>query len=137
MSNGPCEALGKGIGVGRPYGRAHHTYAFRTKHLIKRPRVLGVAVMDEEPDPCHVILHRQVTGLLGDLPMIYVPLMVHFIHDEPGGHEPTLSAVFCRIARALFSVAGDTMVLLHGFLKKSQKMPATGSGERDEKEAHR
>lgn len=27
------------------------------------------------------------------------------------------------IARALFTVTGDTMVLLHGFVKKSQKTP--------------
>ena len=29
------------------------------------------------------------------------------------------------IARALFTIQGDTMVLLHGFVKKSQKTPAT------------
>jgi len=29
-----------------------------------------------------------------------------------------------RIARVIFSVEGNTMVLLHGFIKKSQKMPA-------------
>ncbi len=28
-----------------------------------------------------------------------------------------------RIARVLFTVEGDTMVLLHGFIKKSQKAP--------------
>ncbi|NLV72595.1 MAG: type II toxin-antitoxin system RelE/ParE family toxin, partial [Actinobacteria bacterium] len=28
------------------------------------------------------------------------------------------------IARVLFTVTGDTMVLLHGFVKKSQKTPA-------------
>ncbi|MFJ4372605.1 type II toxin-antitoxin system RelE/ParE family toxin [Pseudomonas japonica] len=29
------------------------------------------------------------------------------------------------IARVLFTVIGDTMVLLHGFIKKSQKTPAS------------
>lgn len=29
------------------------------------------------------------------------------------------------IARVLFTVEGDTMVLLHGFIKKSQKAPAS------------
>lgn len=29
------------------------------------------------------------------------------------------------IARTLFTVQGETMVLFHGFVKKSQKMPAT------------
>jgi len=28
-----------------------------------------------------------------------------------------------RIARVIFTVEGDTMVLLHGFIKKSQKTP--------------
>lgn len=28
-----------------------------------------------------------------------------------------------RIARVLFGIAGDEMVLLHGFIKKSQKTP--------------
>jgi phage-related protein len=28
-----------------------------------------------------------------------------------------------RIARVIFTVKGDTMVLLHGFIKKSQKTP--------------
>lgn len=30
-----------------------------------------------------------------------------------------------NIARTLFTVQGETMVLLHGFVKKSQKTPAT------------
>jgi phage-related protein len=30
-----------------------------------------------------------------------------------------------RHARVLFTVEGDTMVLLHGFIKKSQKTPRT------------
>lgn len=29
------------------------------------------------------------------------------------------------IARVLFTMRGDTMILLHGFIKKSQKTPAT------------
>jgi len=28
-----------------------------------------------------------------------------------------------RIARVIFSISGDTMILLHGFVKKSQKTP--------------
>jgi phage-related protein len=28
-----------------------------------------------------------------------------------------------RIARVIFTVEGDTMVLLHGFIKKSEKLP--------------
>ena len=30
-----------------------------------------------------------------------------------------------RIARILFTIEGDVMVLLHGFIKKSQKTPAS------------
>jgi len=28
-----------------------------------------------------------------------------------------------RVARVIFTVDGDTMILLHGFIKKSQKTP--------------
>ena len=34
------------------------------------------------------------------------------------------SRLYNRIARVIFTVEGDTMVLLHGFIKKSQKTPA-------------
>jgi len=34
------------------------------------------------------------------------------------------SRIATGIARVLFTVEGDTMVLLHGFIKKSQKPPA-------------
>ena len=41
--------------------------------------------------------------------------------------EPGLWEVRCRlpdrIARVIFTVEGDTMVLLHGFIKQSQKTP--------------
>ena len=43
--------------------------------------------------------------------------------------EPGLWEVRCRldqrIARILFTVKGETMILLHGFIKKSQKTPQT------------
>lgn len=42
---------------------------------------------------------------------------------EPGLWE-VRSHMAGGIARVLFTVDGDTMVLLHGFVKKSQKMPA-------------
>ena len=38
--------------------------------------------------------------------------------SEPGGYEPILPVVFYVTA------AGDTMMLLHGFVKKSQKTSA-------------
>ena len=42
--------------------------------------------------------------------------------------EPQLwevrSRLRTRIARVIFTVEGDTMVLLHGFIKQSQKTPA-------------
>ena len=43
---------------------------------------------------------------------------------EPGLWE-VRSHIGDGIARVLFTVTGDTMVLLHGFVKKSEKMPAT------------
>lgn len=41
---------------------------------------------------------------------------------EPGLWE-VRSSLKNRIARVLFTVEGNIMVLLHGFIKKSQKMP--------------
>jgi phage-related protein len=43
---------------------------------------------------------------------------------EPGLWE-VRSSLKDGIARVLFTVDGQTMVLLHGFVKKSQKTPAT------------
>ncbi len=43
---------------------------------------------------------------------------------EPGLWE-VRSQLAAGIARILFAVEGDTMVLLHGFVKKSRKMPAS------------
>jgi phage-related protein len=42
---------------------------------------------------------------------------------EPGLWE-VRSRLGAGIARVLFTVEGETMVLLHGFVKKSQKTPA-------------
>ena len=43
---------------------------------------------------------------------------------EPGLWE-VRSHIGDRIARVLFTVTGDTMVLLHSFVKKSEKTPVT------------
>jgi len=43
---------------------------------------------------------------------------------EPGLWE-VRSHIASGIARVMFTVDGDTMVLLHGFVKRSQKTPAT------------
>lgn len=43
---------------------------------------------------------------------------------EPGIWE-VRSNLDRRIARVLFTVIGDRMILLHGFIKKGQKTPAT------------
>jgi phage-related protein len=59
------------------------------------------------------------------------------------------SHIASGIARVLFTVLGDIMVLLHGFVKRSQRTPATDMktasgvlptsrrGERDDQPAHR
>lgn len=55
-------------------------------------------------------------------------LVVVFYRTE-SGNEPVrewlkgLSRLNKRIARILFTVRGSQMVLLHGFIKKSQKTP--------------
>ncbi len=41
----------------------------------------------------------------------------------PSGSEPARSTLKDRIARVLFCIEGDKMVLLHGFIKKSQSTP--------------
>jgi len=43
---------------------------------------------------------------------------------EPGVWE-VRSSISQGIARVLFTVEGHTMMLLHGFIKKSQKTPRT------------
>lgn len=43
---------------------------------------------------------------------------------EPGIWE-VRSSLDRRIARVLFTVVGETLVLLHGFVKKSQKTPVS------------
>jgi phage-related protein len=43
---------------------------------------------------------------------------------EPGLWE-IRSSIPAGIARVVFAVDGDTMILLHGFVKKSRKTPAT------------
>jgi phage-related protein len=44
-------------------------------------------------------------------------------------HDPGLweirSSIPAGIARVVFAIDGDTMILLHGFVKKSRKTPAT------------
>lgn len=44
--------------------------------------------------------------------------------DYPGLHEVRSSLTGGRIARVFFSVSRGTMVLLHGFIKKTQASPA-------------
>ena len=43
--------------------------------------------------------------------------------DYPGLYEVRSSLTGGRIARVFFAVAGGTMVLLHGFVKKTQAAP--------------
>lgn len=48
-------------------------------------------------------------------------------HLESGIWE-VRSRLGTRIARVLFALDGDTMVLLHGFIKKEQKTPRSELG---------
>jgi hypothetical protein len=46
--HGSHEPFGKGIRLGRAYRSPDDADAFGAKHLVKRPRVLGGAVADQE-----------------------------------------------------------------------------------------
>src|SRR5660397_246250 len=65
----PCrsyEALGKSVRPGWLDRAANDTNALRVKHLIESPRVLGVAVPDQELGFGEAIFNREVAGLLGN-----------------------------------------------------------------------
>lgn len=51
------------------------------------------------------------------------PLGMPLIRKLEAGLWEVRSILPNRTARALFTIEGDTMVLLHGFIKKSQKTP--------------
>src|SRR5665811_223485 len=53
------------------------------------------------------------------------PLGMPLIRKLGPGLWEVRSNIGDGIARVLFTVTGDTMVLLHGFVKKSQKTPVT------------
>ena len=47
-SYGFDETFSDGVRFRRAYRRADDPHSFRAKHLVERPRVLGVAVTDQE-----------------------------------------------------------------------------------------
>ena len=49
-----------------------------------------------------------------------------FIRKLDPGLWEIRSSLTAGIARVVLAVDGDTMVLLHGFVKKSRKTPVTG-----------
>lgn len=51
------------------------------------------------------------------------PLGMPLVDHLEGGIWEVRSRLGTRIARVLFALDGDTMVLLHGFIKKEQKTP--------------
>ncbi|MEJ2748726.1 MAG: type II toxin-antitoxin system RelE/ParE family toxin [Anaerolineae bacterium] len=53
------------------------------------------------------------------------PLGMPLIRKLDGGLWEVRSRLPNRIARVIFTVESDVMVLLHGFIKKSQKTPAS------------
>ena len=53
------------------------------------------------------------------------PLGMPLVRKLVPGLWEVRAAITNGIARILFTVVGTTMVLLHGFVKKSQKIPAT------------
>src|SRR5262249_51190026 len=60
-------ALGVGIRVRRPDGRADHSDAFAPEDLIEAVAELRVTIVNEEPERLLLTeLHDEVAGLLGD-----------------------------------------------------------------------
>lgn len=53
------------------------------------------------------------------------PLGMPLVRKIDAGLWEVRSELDNRIARVLFTVQGNVMLLLHGFIKKSQKMPAS------------
>lgn len=53
------------------------------------------------------------------------PLGMPVVRKFEAGLWEVRVALTDTIARVIFAVEGDTMVLLHGFIKKSQKTPAS------------
>jgi phage-related protein len=53
------------------------------------------------------------------------PLGMPLVRKIDTGLWEVRSELGNRIARVLFTVQGNVMLLLHGFIKKSQKMPAS------------
>ena len=51
------------------------------------------------------------------------PLGMPLVDHLEGGIWEVRTRLSTRIARVLFALDGDTMVLLHGFIKKEQKTP--------------
>lgn len=52
------------------------------------------------------------------------PLGMPLVRKMEQGIWEVRSSLDRRIARVLFTISGDQMVLLHGFIKKAQKTPA-------------
>lgn len=69
------------------------------------------------PDDRKVIGHDLKTAQYG------WPLGMPLIRKVEAGLWEVRTRLQDRIARVIFTVEGDTMVLLHGFIKKSEKLP--------------
>lgn len=52
------------------------------------------------------------------------PLGMPLVRKLESGLWEVRSSLDRRVARVLFTTVGDRMVLLHGFIKKAQKMPS-------------
>jgi phage-related protein len=53
------------------------------------------------------------------------PLGMPLVRKMKGGLWEVRSVIVEGISRVLFTIQGNQMILLHGFIKKSQKIPAT------------
>jgi phage-related protein len=69
------------------------------------------------PDDRKIIGHDLKTAQYG------WPLGMPLIRKVEAGLWEVRTRLQDRIARVIFTVEGETMVLLHGFVKKSEKLP--------------
>lgn len=69
--------------------------------------------------------HRRLVGIEIKTVQLGWPLGMPVVRKLESGLWEVRVELIDTIARVFFTVVGSTMVLLHGFIKKSQKTPAS------------
>ena len=109
-------------------------YLFRyTSNITELPHVLNVRVFctDAGNEPVREWLtdlpreHRRLIGTDIKTVQLGWPIGMPVVRKLDAGLWEVRIDLGDTIARVLFTVVGSDMVLLHGFIKKSQKTPAS------------